>query len=1359
MISALSFALSYLTYSESPIESKDHFNRPDRPVSRLNYKVNESYLDDVEEFTKTRKAFGLLTKEDEEWAEEQQDFFGMYTFRTMMRAGSDGRIRWRNYEDAAEHIRKMPKLIRPNYIGSGWTFFGSRAISGPSYAPLAGRVNNVAYSYQDPNIFYVAASSGGAFKTTNHGAGFLAGMSDTWDYLYTSTVEVDPFNSNRVYVGCGDYPGGWGYGMGLMKSSDGGSTWTNYLRTELDGCEISDIWVDPNNTSNIVVTAGRGTYSATGAGIWRSVDYGIHWTQVKSESTGNGYSKVECSVESGGVRYLYASHGANGTIVRSTDGGVQWTTLALQATGMTSVAVSTVSREVVFAYVGTPGSPQDTCEVYKSTDHGTNWSVITGNLGNLSGTNNDMRQVDYNYAFGCMNTLANGTGTDILFLGMVDPFVLKNPTSNTTWTYLNNGPNGRYIHADQHGFRLHPTQKNTCMISNDGGIYEMTYDSTFQFFSFTNLNNSLRVSEHTGIDPHPNASVYPNYMLSGLWHNGTAFCSTDPFDWQQENGADGMLCFIDDINPNIQFTSIQGLGEGPSGNIGFRATTNAWTGSASLNTTPAFANEVFAFVTPVDEIPGLSGSLYFAAESLYKLTYVAGVPFWTKNIGGVDFSAVAKETATAVDAFSSANAGCYVGTSRGRLFASTNPSAGMTVVGDFGSGISCISTHPSVDEAALVCIGNGSKAGGGSGLWECTNVFAANPNWVDRTGTGATALPTIGVNWVVRDPYDPTSTWYAATDLGVFYTDDRGAHWYQASTSLGLPNATVTQLKISDNYLYAGTFGRGIWRMALRSTKPKVSTFAISETQEIGGNTLVGTVTLDVQAPPGGEQVAITSNLPSFIPNQTVTVPEGNTSYSFFINTNQTNFDAFVTVNATANGGTDSDTVTLLEVNLNGVVAPNVTGGDAGFAILVTSDRAAPTGGAVVNLSVSHPSTVQVPATVTIPEGSTFALASCTSTVRATDLVVTVTASRNSHNEVTTMTVFGVQVVGVTINPSSIWNTQSFNVDVTLNRGAPSTGYTVGLQSLNAAVAQVPGSIFIPNNATSGSVQGTSNYVSADTNVTIRATDWFLNIDRTLTVKHLGVIGFTSSPNPVVGGNSIGGGATVDRNVGSSLITIKLTSADPTKVNLPSSLSIMPNQTSGSFVAATASVSDVTDVVLTAQIGNQRVTGAFVDITQRLLPSVIVVKPSSMTVNLGNLTSGSVADLGTVNGSSVRTCKGLVPNLVVAPITVQFEGYCVIGTCSAIKLRFNSRMANAGTYTQTLDPWNWVTGTWDTVDVRNDVLNLTFTSRELNGTAPLNRWLDISGQLRARYRVKQTGISPVPVWCHEVDEAVWLVTP
>jgi ligand-binding sensor domain-containing protein len=81
--------------------------------------------------------------------------------------------------------------------------------------------------------------------------------------------------------------------------------------------------------------------------------------------------------------------------------------------------------------------------------------------------------------------------------------------------------------------------------------------------------------------------------------------------------------------------------------------------------------------------------------------------------------------------------------------------------------------------------------------------------WTPIRGTGLWTLPNSDLHSLVAAP-GSTTTLYVGADIGVFVSSDDGANWYSFNDHL--PNAVIGQIFWDNGYLYATTYGRGLWR-------------------------------------------------------------------------------------------------------------------------------------------------------------------------------------------------------------------------------------------------------------------------------------------------------------------------------------------------------------------------------------------------------------------------------------------------------------------------------------------------------------------------------------------------------------------
>jgi len=110
---------------------------------------------------------------------------------------------------------------------SAKTFKGLE-LRGIGPALMSGRIADIAVHPEDASMWYVAAGSGGVWKTTNAGTSWKP-IFDDEDSYSIGCVTLDPSHPEIVWVGSGENVGGRhvGYGDGVYKSLDGGASWEN----------------------------------------------------------------------------------------------------------------------------------------------------------------------------------------------------------------------------------------------------------------------------------------------------------------------------------------------------------------------------------------------------------------------------------------------------------------------------------------------------------------------------------------------------------------------------------------------------------------------------------------------------------------------------------------------------------------------------------------------------------------------------------------------------------------------------------------------------------------------------------------------------------------------------------------------------------------------------------------------------------------------------------------------------------------------------------------------------------------------------------------------------------------------------
>jgi len=125
--------------------------------------------------------------------------------------------------------------------------------------------------------------------------------------------------------------------------------------------------------------------------------------------------------------------------------------------------------------------------------------------------------------------------------------------------------------------------------------------------------------------------------------------------------------------------------------------------------------------------------------------------------------------------------------------------------------ITSIAVHPTNPSKIYLALGSS----GTPHVYRCDNTLAGTRVWTNISGSGNTGLPDIHTNTIAVDPANPDSVLYVGNDVGFFYTANGGGKWYNGTTPRGLPNVSVSTLKVTPGTarLNAATYGRGMWQL------------------------------------------------------------------------------------------------------------------------------------------------------------------------------------------------------------------------------------------------------------------------------------------------------------------------------------------------------------------------------------------------------------------------------------------------------------------------------------------------------------------------------------------------------------------
>lgn len=759
--------------------------------------------------------------------ESRADWYESYLNFIKDRLDANGKFDASYIRRAAEHRDRMQVSRWIDESGNQkpggvWTNLGPYNNTDLSYSiyfgkgPISGRKNDIAIFPGNPNIMFVASAGGGIWKTTNGGTNWTP-MSDKWPYLYTSSVAVHPTNSNIILAGTGDAEGFFQhFGNGIMRTTDGGANWTSVGPLQMANSAIRKIMFDPTNPAIVLALGSDGT--SDNDLVYRSTDSGATWSVVTSGLSANVIDWNDIDRSTGGTYYIVGTDNGStkGYIYKSTNQGASWTTVFHPGSATNKaldIACSKANANNVYL-LDTGGET-----IWKSTNGGTSWTNIKGNFRNGatgSGANYNWSQKDYDYH---ITVSKNGTA-DVLYVGLIG--INMDVNGDATWTdisqtYNDTPPN--YVHSDQHCATVHPTDPSIVYFGLDGGIFKwkLTNPST-SAGTWTSLNATIADTQPYHMSVHP---TDPNYVMGGNQDNATSASRGNYAKWSALYAGDGTWSAFDRSNPNIHYTGSQ------NGNV-FRYTFATSTSPTTIS--PGIQNE-FGFVAPM-----------VLAGSAGNEPFIGGFSLW-KWVSGTTWNQTTMPTGNQQPAST-----LSVARPNGNVIYSGNPE-GIVIMTTTKGGNWAQIDNANIDKpigsigiawANSYDVVVGMKGQGGSHVFRCSNTLAAVPVWANVSGSGPTGLPDVPVTAVARDPYE-VGRWYVGTDVGLFMTTNYGAS-YTNLTALGLPNVGVSHLVVDNagTYLYAATFGRGIWRIPLTTAATK---YSITGNIKEGATNLAGITT------------------------------------------------------------------------------------------------------------------------------------------------------------------------------------------------------------------------------------------------------------------------------------------------------------------------------------------------------------------------------------------------------------------------------------------------------------------------------------------------------------------------------------
>lgn len=413
---------------------------------------------------------------------------------------------------------------------------------------MSGRIIDLENHPTNDRIIYAGAAGGGVWKSSNGGASFQPIFDEYAQSI--GKIKLDPKNpDNVVWVGTGEI---WtrnsvSIGDGLYKSEDGGVTWKKkgFEKSE----RISGIEINPNNTNEMYVgVLGALWGDSEERGVYKSVDGGSTWSKILYVNTSTGCSDLIMDPNDPSVLYAgmwefrrtawsFSSGGANSALYKSTDGGKSWnkihTGFPSGKLGRIAVAVAPSNSKILYAAIESE-KDQDK-GLYRSDDAGASWKRTNGDFGLVvrpfyfSRIVVDPRNPETVVKAGLFGSISRDGGT----------------------TFKDLGP----MHADIHDIVFDIKNSDRMFVGCDGGVYR-SWDGGVTMEIVANIPVSQYY--HISLDDKEPYNIYGGLQDNGSWYGPSRSPGgVEARDWNSIGFGDGFRV-LKHPTKNIIYSEMQG---------------------------------------------------------------------------------------------------------------------------------------------------------------------------------------------------------------------------------------------------------------------------------------------------------------------------------------------------------------------------------------------------------------------------------------------------------------------------------------------------------------------------------------------------------------------------------------------------------------------------------------------------------------------------------------------------------------------------------------------------------------------------------------------------------------------------------
>ncbi|MEE4116214.1 MAG: hypothetical protein V2I37_08595 [Marinilabiliaceae bacterium] len=685
---------------------------------------------------------------------------------------------------------------------------------GPS---RGGRVTAVAGVESDASTYYMGATGGGVWKTTDYGKSWR-NISDA--YFKTASIgsiAVFQENPDIIYVGTGSdgLRSNVIIGKGAYKSEDAGKTWS-CLGLENVG-QIGAVIIDPENPDRVFMAAIGNPFGPNDErGVYRTLDGGDTWEKVLFISENTGVCDLE--FHPGNTDIIYASAwtarrkpwtiisgSEEGGIFRTVDGGSVWTKLSADLpagiVGKSDLAVCRAEPDMLYALIE---AENDQGGLYISKNMGDSFT--------LAGKQSFLLDRPFYYT----NIDVDPTNPDIIY-------------SNSTGFYRSSDRGKSWQrrstpHGDNHDMWINPSNPEIYIQSNDGGANitlnggvtwsEQNNQPTAELYQ-VNVDDQVPYWLYAGQQDNSTVAIpsTSSVSYSGMGRGGSSFISV--------GGCETGPAVPKPGNPDIVYSNCKGRFGRFNKVTGVEKQyyVGAWN---MYGHNPKDLKYRFQRVSPILVSPHDPNTVYHASQYLHRtrdegVTWetispdltafepdkqvISGSPI-TRDITGEEFYstiyAVAESPRQKGVIWTGANDGpVYVTKDSGENWKNVTPPVLLP-----GGRVQTIEASPHKPAKAFFAVYRYLLDDWAPYIFK-TNDYGENWTLI------VNGIPADEPVRVIREDPVVEGLLYAGTESGIYISFDDGESW--SDFRLNLPVVPVTDIKIFRNDMVISTMGRSFW--------------------------------------------------------------------------------------------------------------------------------------------------------------------------------------------------------------------------------------------------------------------------------------------------------------------------------------------------------------------------------------------------------------------------------------------------------------------------------------------------------------------------------------------------------------------